>query len=424
MGVSRSNKSSPRSRRRDPRLTPIHERPGFDFSITGLIYSSLMMFMGLAAVNTQASLLFGVFGLMIGVLLVAERLSKIVLRRLIVRRLLPDTAYVGRPAVVHYTIGNQKRFWPTFSITISELDAQGFLRQPHAYLLHVANAQSATISCDIIPKRRGRQVFDRFQLATSFPFGFIKRAVTRANHETLLVFPALARVAPDLLRSFRSAENLGQNIRPKLGGMDEFYGLKEYREGESPRMIYWKRTAHSGTVVSRQMTHEAPPRVIVAVDTYAPTDDEAALASVEKSIAQAASLIEAACEAGLAVGFAAHNGEWALVKPRHGKRHRTELLTLLAQLPANSQHDAEHLINEASTLTDAYATIVLFTRGDASSRFAGARGVFTIAADSDETKRWFEFDPNLNFSLMTPLPPKPSTKKTPLKIPGRKQNTP
>ena len=40
-----------------------------------------MMFMGLAAMNTQANLLFGVFGLMIGILLVSGIFSRTVLRK-------------------------------------------------------------------------------------------------------------------------------------------------------------------------------------------------------------------------------------------------------------------------------------------------------------------------------------------------------
>jgi len=62
--------------------TPVRKRPSLDFSLTGLVYCSMMMFMGLAAVNTQANLLFGVFGLMIGVLLIAGVISRAVLRRL------------------------------------------------------------------------------------------------------------------------------------------------------------------------------------------------------------------------------------------------------------------------------------------------------------------------------------------------------
>src|SRR6476660_2456906 len=100
--------------------TPVRRRPSLDFSITGLVYCSMMMFMGLAAVNTQANLLFGVFGLMIGVLIVAGMISRVVLRRLKVRRLLPEHAVVGKPITLVYEFTNTKRFWPSFSVTLGE----------------------------------------------------------------------------------------------------------------------------------------------------------------------------------------------------------------------------------------------------------------------------------------------------------------
>src|SRR3954451_17530900 len=120
-----------RSRPIDHDSTPVRRRPSLDFSVTGLIYCSMMMFMGLAAINSQANLLFGVFGLMIGILLISGVISRKVLRRLKVRRLLPDHAVVGRPAVLVYQIGNQKRFWPSLSVTVAELDGtSAFTRQP------------------------------------------------------------------------------------------------------------------------------------------------------------------------------------------------------------------------------------------------------------------------------------------------------
>src|SRR4026209_1848003 len=85
-------------------LTPVRRKPSLDFSLTGLVYCSMMMFMGLAAINSQASLLFGVFGLMIGILLVSGVVSRKVLRRLSVRRVLPDHGSVGRTMTVVYRI--------------------------------------------------------------------------------------------------------------------------------------------------------------------------------------------------------------------------------------------------------------------------------------------------------------------------------
>src|SRR5580765_7894730 len=96
----------------DLRKTPVRRKPPLDFSLTGLVYCAMMMFMGLAAINSQANLLFGVFGLMIGILLISGVVSRKVLRRLDVRRVLTDHAVVGRPTTITYQIKNRKRFWP------------------------------------------------------------------------------------------------------------------------------------------------------------------------------------------------------------------------------------------------------------------------------------------------------------------------
>src|SRR5690606_30842524 len=114
----------------------IRTRPSLDFSLTGIVYCAMLLFMGLAAINTQANLLFGVFGLMIGVLLISGVISRWVLRHLSVRRVLPDYTAVGAPMRITYDIDNRKRWWPTLSVTIAELDAPGaFDRQPHAYVM-------------------------------------------------------------------------------------------------------------------------------------------------------------------------------------------------------------------------------------------------------------------------------------------------
>src|ERR1700760_1384103 len=91
-----------------PAVTPVRRRPSLDFSLTGLIYCSMMMFMGLAAINTQANLLFGVFGLMIGILLVSGIISRLVLRRIHVTREIPEFGVVGRAMAITYNFVNDK----------------------------------------------------------------------------------------------------------------------------------------------------------------------------------------------------------------------------------------------------------------------------------------------------------------------------
>src|SRR5256886_12270700 len=253
----------------DPFATIVRRKPSLDFSLTGLIYISMMLFMGLAAINSQANLLFGVFGLMIGVLLVSGVISRFVLRGLAMKRILPRRAIVGQPITVSYELTNAKRYWPSLSVTVAEIDGvEAFAKQPHGYLLHAAPRLTVTVPVELIPKRRGLHTLDRHQISTSFPFGFIKRALDRRSEDHLLIYPALGVVDRKLLEMMRSAESTGPTMRPRRGGADEFYGLKEFRSGENPRWIYLRGHRRTGRPVGQGKTPAPAPPLLVLGHTY------------------------------------------------------------------------------------------------------------------------------------------------------------
>lgn len=382
-------------------MTPIRRRPGIDVSITGLVYCSLMMFMGLAAINTQANLLFGVFGLMVGIGLISLWISGVVLKKLHLERRLPDHAIVGQPTSVGYDFHNRKRFWPSVSVTVAELEGvEAFVKQPHGYLLHSAAGMTATIPVELVPKRRGMHVLGRHQISTSFPFGFIKRAVERDHTDTLLAYPAIAEVDQRLLQLCRSAENVGPSVRPRRGGTDEFFGLKAYRQGESPRFIYWRRSARTGTLVTREMTHVSPPRLMVLLDTMVASRTPAHHADVEICIAMAASLISYALESDLPVGLITwSDGAMRTIEPQRGKRHRRDLLTMLAQLPLNTAHGVEELLQAAYGVLDGIATPVLLTPTTPSDP---RNTMLTIRPHTPQAQKWFRFDPRIDFAHAMP----------------------
>lgn len=397
--------------RRDPYKTFIRYRPSFDFSLTGLIYCSMMMFMALAAMNSQANLLFGVFGLMAGVLLISGSISRLVLRKLLVRRVLPDMGVVGRKCTIVYEFENRKRFWPSLSVSMGELDGcEGFVKQPFTYMLHAAAKMTARVPTEVVPKRRGLHLLNRYQIGTSFPFGFIKRAVTRRQKDALLVCPALGKVDARLLKLCQSADKSGAVMRPRRGGLDEFYGLKEYRQGENPRWIYWKRSARTGVLVSREMTQAAPPKLMLLVDTYLPQAAPQGYADVERTIAMAASLADHAMDAGMAVGLHVWGGDsgeyggWITLAPNRGKRHSRDILAALAQLPRNVSHSPRMLLDNSREFLKGGATPVIFTPRDISigRMEAGRGGMMVLSATGPEASRWFRFDPNIDFSRTMP----------------------
>lgn len=379
----------------------IRRRPSIDFSLNGLMFLGLTMFMLLASTTSTANLLFGVSGLMVGVMLVSISISRMVLMKLRVTRVLPDHAVVGRRVTISYEVNNEKRYWPSLSVTVSELDgAETFTRQPLAYMLHAAPGMKAVVPTELIPKRRGLHTFDGYQVTTSFPFGFIKRAMFRRQKDTLLVYPAIGQVDPKLLLRFAAAEKTGAMLRPRRGGADEFYGVKEYRQGENPRWIHWKRSARTGVLVSKEMTLVSPPRIMLFVDTHQAKrgGDEAAL--VEQTIAMAGSLASHALEAGLMVGLCAWSDDWVSLPPNRGKRHGRDLMAALSRLPVNTTHNSQRLLEHGGELLTSGTTSVLLTPRDVDTgRVDPTRGGVVVLSPSSALGRSaFKFDPDVDFS--------------------------
>jgi uncharacterized protein (DUF58 family) len=391
--------------------TLVRRRPALDFSLTGVVYVAMMLFMGLAAINSQANLLFGVFGLMIGILIVSGMISRLVLRRLIVQRMLPENGCVGQPLSIVYDVTNGKRFWPSLSVSISELDgAEAFTTQPQGYMLHAAPRTTASVPAPVIPKRRGLHEFNRYQLATSFPFGFVKRAITDRHKDVMLILPPPAKVDPKLLRMCRSADVTGETVRPQPGGTDEFYGVKEYRPGDNPRWIYWRRSARSGTLISKEMTRVSPPRIAILVDTVLSSRSLADHAAIEQCIAMAASLASTALEGELSVGLCVWSGQWVAIPPTRGKRHGDDVLSLLARLPLNTVHGIEELIEAAKPILHAGTTPVLFTPRDINIDGAQDRrgGMLVIPAGSGRARSWFTFPAGIDFGACMPMDQAPA----------------
>ena len=178
--VSQSFAPRRHSARAAASATLVRRKPSIDISFTFLVYFGMLAFMLLAAMNSQANLLFGVSGLMIGILLVSFTISRIVLKKLRVRRVIPDHGVVGAPMTLTYEFTNGKRYWPSLSVGLAELDgAEGFTTQPQAYMLHTAPGMMATVPVEFLPKRRGLHHFDRYQLSTSFPSGSAAKSMSK-----------------------------------------------------------------------------------------------------------------------------------------------------------------------------------------------------------------------------------------------------
>jgi uncharacterized protein (DUF58 family) len=270
---------------------------------------------------------------------------------------------------------------------------------------------TARIPVELIAKRRGLYEFDQYQLATSFPFGFIKRAVAGRHKDVIEIYPALAAVDRRLLTLCRSADTSGAPMRPRPGGADEFYGVKEHRDGDNPRWIYWRRSAHTNKLVSKQMTEVAPPRLLLLVDTSPPDPEKVrppatAEILIERTISMAASLAAAALDDGLSVGLCAFvAGAWKAIPPTRGKNQRADLLSVLARLSVNASQPTSALLEACHALLKTGTTAILLTPHDLQvgllERSRG--GMLVISAMHSSAESWFKYEPSIDFSSTRPM---------------------
>jgi uncharacterized protein (DUF58 family) len=382
-----------------------------ELTMGGLIYCAMWLFMGLAAINTQANLLFGVFGLMAGVLLLSWYVGRLTVRNLHVKRIMPPHGVVGVTTAFEYQITNNKRFAPSLSVGLSEMDGvDGLQVPPRTYMLHAAAGMTATAPAEMALRRRGLYQFDRYQLSTGFPFGFIRRSRIGRHPDAFLIFPAIATVEPKLLALCRAADDSGESLRPTPGGNDEFYGIRHYRPGDNPRRIYWRRSARTGVLLTREMTRVAPPRLLIAMDTLLEKRTPEAHARLEQAIAMAASLASATLETGLAVGICAWSNGPVMISPTRGKQQREDLLTLLARLPLNTTYSRSDLLNHCRGALRPNTTTVLITPSNIRlDLLQEARGTMLLLSSSQEDGRqWFHFPPNVDFASCCPADQQPA----------------
>ncbi|MBI1368041.1 MAG: DUF58 domain-containing protein [Planctomycetes bacterium] len=331
----------------------------------GWVYLLMAMFIGLGAISSQTNLLFWTFGLMVGGLIVSAVFSGLMMIGLSIKRLLPDHGTVDEPLLVRYELHNRKWMIPAFGLIIAELDADadGAMRgKPHGWVLHCgprATLQAQTVGW---PTRRGAIHFDRIRIATTFPFGILRKSITLSQPGRVLVFPKLYRLRRRSLWDIHARDLAGSRNAAEGGGTEEFFGLREYRHGDSMKLIDWKHTARTSRVVCRDMTRLTPPKLMVLLDVR--NRGPWPHARAERAISFAASIIVQAYLDGFDVGLTVAGAQCHTFAPHHGRIHRTRMLHALGELDLSCgqispwsiprAHEVNWLVIHAGPIDESY----------------------------------------------------------------------
>lgn len=384
-------------------------RRAYHAPVSGILFIVVTLLLGAGAANSQNNLLFLVFGLAVGAVLVSGIVSGQMMMGLLVRRELPEVGAVGEPLTIRYEVSNGNRFVPGFALRVSEIDFASFLPAgapaptwqrllppPRACVANVGPRESVSVFVTITPQHRGLASFTGVRLTSSFPFGIATKSVSVEHRSVVPILPRVVRLRRDATAALMGRAEVGSSAAPQRGRGDDFYGLREYSSGDSQRAISWRASARLGTLVVRE--NAAPRAGILMIVLSMPDQAGAAPGAIDEPLEDAitlvASLLVDALSRGMDAGLAVPE-QGLLIAPAAGSRHRAALLSALASIDAERRagaaDDTEELEALVARLAPQAARVVVHagpvdpTVGPRDARHLSASDLHRLAFDADRS---------------------------------------
>ncbi len=277
----------------------------------------------LAAWNTGNNLYYLVSAVLLSMFFVTLLLGRFNLRGVAIDQVYPETVYQHESFPVRTIVANRKRLLPSFAI---ETDIHPALvsDQP-PFVLCTPPRQWDSVRSAATAPRRGLVKAEQVTVRSRFPVGLFEHGVTRPSAAELLVYPAIRRIHPSILRLLATE---GAISTPRRGDSRDFYGIREYRRGDDSRLICWKISAKHGRLMLREFERQEHRGILIQFDGY--VNDRSATYEIdlfEKAVSFCASLVWHYLSEGYDVGLLTPSQH---VWPGAGRQHFHRLMKVLA----------------------------------------------------------------------------------------------
>lgn len=200
------------------------------------------------------------------------------------------------------------------------------------HLLRLAKGSSLTFAYTVAGPR-GAYAFESVIATATDSLGLIRREQIIHTNGKLFIFPEVRRLKHVSIRPRKTRVYAG-TIPGRTGGAGtEFFGVREYQFGDSPRMINWRVSArHTEKLYSNEYQQERVADVGIVLDARASTNLFHANESIfEHKVAAVASLSDALLAQGNRVGLFVYSGFLGWTFPDYGKIQRERIMQTLAR---------------------------------------------------------------------------------------------
>lgn len=288
----------------------------------GLMFALLVFVLLLTAINYSNGLAYGLTFLLASLAVVSMVHTQRNLHRLTVTPGATAPVFAGETAEFGLCITNPTAR-PRYGVIV-EQERDGpvasrpwRLRGRHPVArVDIGGGETMCVTLGVTARRRGRLAAPACSLVTLYPLGLLYSWSRRIElQQTCVVYPKPAAPTP------RRGAVL-ETERPGVGARagDDFAGLREYRESDSPRHVHWKAVARGQGWYTKEFGGGQLSLVWLDWDTLEGLDTEARLSTLARWV------IDAERDGDL-YGL---NLPGTRIAPANGEAHERRCLTALA----------------------------------------------------------------------------------------------
>lgn len=331
-----------------------------------------------AAINRAEVLPWVMAALLLATLCVGVAWPHWLVRRLSVVRSGPSRAEEGETIAFDVAVTNHGRL-PRFMVELVDrlpfvgaaAGATAAGPQTLGVVSYVPGGSTRRFAMPLLCEKRGFYRLGPVGLASSFPLGLVE-ARQRRNEgvQTLTVYPDVFAIVDLPLKGAPSQIHRGGYLLPEGSGAAEFSGLREYRQGDSPRHIHWPSTARANELMVKEFEPLASACLCLALDQSAAANvGSGKEATFEYAIRIAGSIARFGCARNLRTRVLGEGGQRLDIPAGSGEHQYQTILDTLAVIEADGSLPYARLLERVALQVAPGETVVVFL-AEPEDRFA------------------------------------------------------